>query len=1031
MDYRLLLSNILNRNKNRRSVWLSVLYILLTGLMFPLFFANCKTPSGDELKQGFLNPPDSVRPGVYWYFMDGNLSREGITKDLESMKAAGIGNVLFLEVNVGVPRGKIDFLSDEWQDLFKHAVKECERLGIELTLGSGPGWAGSGGPWVKPEQSMRHLVASVTQIQGPADLCVHLDNPAPREPYFGESALTESLKKQWLDYYEDVVTLAFPTPKEQSKIPDVDEKALVYRAPFTSKEGVKPYLPAPANFETKQGVAIDTSKMIDVSDKLEADGTLIWNVPEGNWTIMRFGLRNNGAVTRPAPMPGLGFEVDKFDTTDFNWHYEQYIGKLLKKVGPADPGTTGGWTMIHIDSWEMGAQNWSDHFHEEFIKRRKYNPLKFLPTYTGDIVENREMSERFLWDVRQTAMELVLENHAGHFKELGRRNGMTLSIEPYDMNPTADLDLGAVADVPMCEFWSKGLGFNSSFSCIEATSIAHVYGRPVVAAEAFTADGNEKWTRYPGNMKNQGDWAFCMGINKFVYHTFAHHPLNDSLRPGMTMGPYGVHWDRGQTWWPMASAYHKYVTRCQYVLRQGRTVADILYLTPEGAPHVFRPPHSALEGDEVLPDKRGFNFDGCSPLALIKRADVKDNRIVFPGGASYRILVLPNMQTMTPELLQKIEYLLKKGAVVVGTPPLKSPSLVNYPECDTDLEELAKQIWGTTEVPGQEEEISYGDGKLFWGGSFTQTDAGELFPDYKSTASLLKAMGAKEDFISSGSGVRYTHRTTDNKDIYFVSNRTDSVLNTVCTFGAASDVPELWDPVTGETRVLTNYSIKDGQTIIPISLDKAQSFFVVFSKKEKTFDHTVALRPNFPGTIERKELEGSWQVSFNPQWGGPEMITFDKLSDWSKNEDEGIRYYSGIATYTKTFDVPEQFLQEENKDIFLDLGVVKNMASLKLNGKDLGVVWTSPWKVKITDAVQPKNNKLEIQVANLWGNRLIGDEQLPDDGVKHGKWPDWLLENKPRTSGRFTFTPRQFYDKNSPLQESGLLGPVEIIQMNY
>ena len=993
---------------------------------FALFLIlSCSKPQPDLLKQGFENPPDSARPGVYWYFMDGNLSHKGMTRDLEAMKAAGIGNVLFLEVNVGVPRGKVNFLSDEWQDLFKHAVKECERLGIELTLGSGPGWAGSGGPWVKPEQSMRHLVASSTQVNGPAQFDEKLSVPPPRRPYFGESALTQSLKEQWQNYYEDVVVLAFPTLRNESEIPDVDEKALVYRAPYTSVIGVKPYLPAPANFGTIPGSAIDTSEIIDLSDKLQPDGTLNWKVPEGNWTVMRFGLRNNGAVTRPAPQPGLGFEVDKFDTTAFNWHYKQYIGKLLNKVGPRDPGTTGGWTMIHIDSWEMGAQNWSDHFREEFIKRRKYDPLKFLPTYSGNIVENREISERFLWDVRQTAMELVLENHAGHFKDLGRRSGMTLSIEPYDMNPTADLDLGAVADVPMCEFWSKGLGFNSSFSCIEATSIAHVYGRPVVAAEAFTADGNERWTRYPGNMKNQGDWAFCMGINKFVYHTFAHHPLDDKYRPGMTMGPYGVHWDRGQTWWPMADAYHKYVTRCQYVLRQGRTVADILYLTPEGAPHVFRPPHSALDGDDVLPDKRGFNFDGCSPLALIDRADVKDNRIVFPGGASYRILVLPFMQTMTPELLQKIEYLLKKGAVVVGTPPIKSPSLANYPKCDTDLEELAKQIWGTTEVPVQEEEISYGDGKLFWGGSFTKTDADELFPDYKSTASLLKALGAKEDFISSG-GVRYTHRTTESRDIYFVSNRTDSILNADCTFRTASNVPELWDPVTGETRILTNYSIKDGQTIIPLSFDKAQSFFVVFSKQGKTINHTVALQPNFPETQEQKELEGSWQVSFDPQWGGPEKVIFENLTDWSMNKNEGIRYYSGRAIYSKTFDIPEHILQLDNAAIFLDLGVVKNMAGVKLNGIDLGVVWTSPWRVKINGALQPKNNQLEIEVANLWGNRLIGDAQLPDDGVKDGQWPDWLLEDKPRTSGRFTFTPRHFYDQNSTLQASGLMGPVTI-----
>ncbi len=270
-------------------------------------------------------------------------------------------------------------------------------------------------------------------------------------------------------------------------------------------------------------------------------------------------------------------------------------------------------------------------------------------------------------------MPVILKSWGGDY-------GFKLSIEPYDMNPASDLDLGAVADVPMCEFWTKGFGFNSAFSCVEATSIAHVHGLPVVAAEAFTAGREEAWKMYPGNVKNQGDWAFCMGINKFVYHTFAHKPLGDELRPGMTMGPYGVHWDRGQTWWPLVSEYHKYVSRCQYLLRQGHTVADILYLTPEGAPHVFRPPFSALEGDDVLPDKRGYNFDGCSPLALIEKASVVDNRIVFPRGASYRLLVLPNIETMTPILVEKIDWLVKEGAVVIGQPPVKSPSLSNYPE---------------------------------------------------------------------------------------------------------------------------------------------------------------------------------------------------------------------------------------------------------------------------------------------------------------------------------------------------------------
>ena len=355
----------------------------------------------------------------------------------------------------------------------------------------------------------------------------------------------------------------------------------------------------------------------DLTDKLRPDGTLAWQVPAGNWTVMRFVSRNNGAVTRPAPMPGLGFESDKFDTTALNAHIDRYVGKLLRYVGPRKPGSSGGLVRLHMDSWEMGAQNWTAHFRQEFIRQRHYDPLPYYPVFTGVEIGSRAISERFLWDVRQTAQELVLSNHANHLKRYAHRQGLALSIEPYDMNPTADLELGSVADVPMAEFWSKGYGYATAFSCYEAISIAHVNGQAQVPAEAFTAEHSEAWKQYPGTMKNQTDWALAAGINQFFFHTFQHQSLNDSLKPGMTMGPYGVHWDRNQTWWPMVSAYHRYLSRCQFMLQQGRPVADILYLTPEGAPHVFRAPASALTGDAFIPDRRGYTFDGLRTGAVV------------------------------------------------------------------------------------------------------------------------------------------------------------------------------------------------------------------------------------------------------------------------------------------------------------------------------------------------------------------------------------------------------------------------------
>lgn len=979
-----------------------------------------------KLKAGFINPPDSAKPGVYWYFMDGNMSASSITADLESMKKAGIGNLIFLEVNVGIPRGSVDFLSEEWQNMFAHAVKEAKRLGIEITLGIGPGWTGSGGPWVPVSQSMQHLVSSTVNMAGGTGEQIILPVPQPKAPYFGEGAFTPELKKQWSDFYEDVAVIAYPTPAIASaKIADIDEKALYYRAPYSSVAGVKQYLPYTTTYqEPAKDAVIDKSKIIDLTGKLHADGTLNWIAPKGNWTIMRLGKRNNGAITRPAPVPGLGFEADKFDTVALREHLDNYVGKLLHKTGKPDVVAQGGLKRLHIDSWEMGAQNWTSNFRAEFIKRRGYDPLPYYPVYAGNIVESNEISERFLWDLRQTAQELILENHAGYVKQYAHKLGLKLSIEPYDMNPTADLELGNIADVPMCEFWSKGYGFNSSFSCMEATSIGHINGKSLIPAEAFTAD-NDMWKQYPGSMKNQGDWAFATGINRFVYHTFQNQFLADSLRPGATMGPYGVHWDRNQTWWPMVSGYHDYVSRCQYILQQGRSVADVLYLTPEGSPHVFRPPSSAMDGDVVIPDRKGYNFDGCSPGQLYK-AQVHNGQIVFPGGASYKLLVLPAVKTMTAALLQKIAQLVNEGAIVLGSPPVKSPGLSNYPMCDMLLSTMAKKLWGTLQEPDQQTEHRYGKGKLIWGGELNK-NIDDLYPAYDLTATILKKMNIQQDFASNGQ-LRYTHRKVGDDDIYFVSNRADQEVEATALFRSVNGTVQLWDPITAKIRVLPEHS-RNGEVIsAPLKFEPYQSYFVVFTKEASAATN----RKNFAGYKIIKTLQGPWQVSFDPKWGGPKYVQFDELKDWTQRPEDGIKHYSGIAVYHKTFDLPISLLRQQSKKISLDLGEVNSMTRIKVNGKNAGILWTAPWRIDITNADLKKHNQLEIEVVNLWPNRLIGDERLPEDGIQNdGMWPEWLTKGTPHKSKRFTFSTHKFFTENSPLLKSGLIGPVTLQKSDF
>jgi hypothetical protein len=987
-------------------------YIVLLSFLFSLVL-GCSDKNFDELKSGFQNPPDSAKPGVYWYFMDGNLSREEMTKDLESMKEVGISNLIFLEVGIGVPRGPVDFMSEEWQDLYVHAVREAERLGIKILLGAGPGWCGSGGPWVKPEESMKHLVFSETGIEGNKKVDIELPIPEQR------STVWHQMKDP---YYEDVAVYAIPN-SAVPVIADINEKALYERDPYSSKPNVKPYLPALANYdEPANSKVLDPSEIMNVTEYLQPNGHLVWDAPKGQWTIIRMGKRVTGASSRPAPEPAIGLESNKMDTLAFRNHLKNYTDILLEKTAPRKAGV--GWTGFHMDSWESGAQNWTEGIVEEFKKRRGYDPEPYFLAYTGRAIESVEITERFLWDLRQTCKELVLENHVEFGKTYAHRHGLELTIEPYDMNPAGDLDLGAIADVIMAEFWSKDFGFQTSYAVIQATSIAHIKGHPVVGAEVFTANNNQAWQEFPWSMKNQSDWALAHGINRFVYHTFAHKPLGDEYRPGMTMGPYGVHWDRGQTWWPMVDAYHQYISRCSHMMQQGQAVADILYLTPEGAPMVFTPPADALEENGAIPDKKGYSFDGCSPKMLMEWAKVENGKIVFPGATSYEIMVLPNFETMTPELLKTIIALVEKGAKIIGTPPLKSPSLMDYPNCDKVVVELAKKLWGSLQTPGATSEIKYGKGTIYWGGELHNLPANELYPSYKNTAGILSELNIAEDFKSAGNTIRFGHRKTLDKDIYFIANRTNDFQNTACTFRAVGE-PEIWMGTTGETRKIPNYAVENGLTTIPMEFFPFESFFVTFSGSEvKPASNLKA--GNFPVFTEVKTIEGPWEVSFNSKFGGPERIVFDKLQDWTKHEMRGIKYYSGIATYKKSVQIDK--LQDNS--YYIDLGVVNDIARVKLNGKDMGVIWCAPWRIEISGALQEGNNELEIEVANRWINRLLGDRLEPDANVRTVKFENGLLGGKEFTTGRYTFTTdaaMRSFKFTEPLS-SGLMGPVTIQQ---
>ena len=462
---------------------------------------------------------------------------------------------------------------------------------------------------------------------------------------------------------------------------------------------------------------------------------------------------------------------------------------------------------------------------------------------------------------------------------------------------------------------------------------------------------------------------------------------------------------------------------------------------------MFLPPSSAVDGNEYLenhtelgfnaetdqmssgkksekefmPDRKGYNFDGCSPRILMNRAKVKDGKIVFDGGASYELLVLPQVESMTPELLKKIEYLLQQGATIIGNPAKQSPGLTNYPHCDKEVKLLSKKMWRNLQIPTHETEIKYGKGKILWGGNYSKSDANELYPNYSTTANYLKSIGVFPDFQADGT-VRYIHKKLPNKELYFVSNRTNNKTKLNCNFRVEGKYPQLWNPMNGEIRELPEFETKNGITTIPLQFNEYESYFIIFDTKKGKFKTNG--KTNFKSKTKIQTLTGAWDVAFDTKWGGPENVKFNELEDWINRPEEGIKYYSGKATYYKEFDCKKA---KKAKKLFLNLGEVKNIASVKLNGKDLGIVWTTPWQVDITDAVVSKNNKLEIEVINLWPNRLIGDEAYEDDGIVAGKWPEWVLKNEPRPTKRYTFASWKHYKKDTPLLSSGLLGPVIIL----
>jgi hypothetical protein len=1114
-----------------------------------------------KLETIFLNPPDEARPWVYWYWMNGNVTSEGIIADLQAMKEVGIGGVFLMDIGIH-PAGSVSYRSKEWYDLVRLALSEAQKRNIKVSFHC-PGWSASGGPWVTPEMGMQELAWSELRINGSAKTPFLLPKPSTR-----------------LNYYRDIAVLAFPTPGEDNwsfrdlspiikdtngiKIVHAEQaidgdmntsatlpatfdiefsndkpvgsvfiriarndgtdvatiytwdsitksfsKALEtglrrsgpfsahicggtfpmvrtqkirvvinntlagaqttvdeisfcggYRLPeWTAKAGFNSEnITRNANERSKsrpfsKESFISKEKIIDLSDRLDANGKLNWNIPPGEWTILRMGYTPTGIKIFPAPVNGDGLECDKLSIEAADFHYDHFISALMKELGKELSGKIAN---HHVDSYEAGWQNWTPKFAEEFKKYRGYDLLKYLPALTGRIVDSIPTSEKFLWDFRRTISDLFANNHYARLATRSHADGLGFSNEPY-LGPFNCLQIGEAADFPMCEFWTPNTTPKQrKLKHNHGVYVGHTYGKKIIGCEAFTSESpSERWNNHPYSLKGAGDFAFCSGINRLVVHVYAHQPFMDEhLRPGMTCGGNGIHFDRNNTWWYHgAKQWVEYLTRCQAMLQQGEHIADALYFQGNESPA------NDIWPEPLIP--KGYDFDACCDEVL-QRLQVRNGRIVLPFGKEYRYLVLPSHGLITDSLLSKIAALVKAGATIIGMPVEKSPSLSDQMTNIGGRSKLAGDLWGKN--PDNKGKRNLGNGRVIWGLPFTEILSKDaLPPDF--------SYDDKEGIL-----LNYNHRQTSGSDIYFVASGSDQAGWVNCRFRVTERIPQLWKPDAGVIEPLLVFRRKGDVIEIPVYFDPMGSVFVVFKNPGQKENPVVSVTCNgwdvFKGDENnigfhtenngglmasgRKEgnytityqdgkthsiaisklpppivLSKPWSLNFPKGWGAPGKIEMNRLCSWSEYPDNGVKYFSGTATYRTIFNIPKGF-KGLNRSIFLDLGQVEVIAEVTVNGKELGTMWKPPFRVDVTSIVKEGINEVEVLVTNLWPNRMIGDEQYPAD-ISYNGWggvdpiPAWLLNKQLRPQpGRMTFTALKAWKKDEPLLPSGLIGPISI-----
>jgi hypothetical protein len=999
-------------------------------------YGQGRSSASDALRDGFANPPASARLRCYWWWLNGHTTKAAITRDLEEMQKKGYGGVLLVDAdgasqngNDNVPEGP-EFGSPEWTALYVHALKEANRLGLEVTLNITSGW-NLGGPWVKPEQASKLLTWSRTVVTANATAAIKVETPPVNN-----------------GFYRQIAVLAYPLhrgPSLAGETGDSRRSLGALRAKSAATEMGFSMPDASSLLEDsspeKKDDDTDVAQILDITGQVDADGTVHWSPPADaaaqTWEVLRIGYTDSNARVSTSSGAWQGLAIDYLDPTALDAYWKKSVLPLLEA---GKPYVGKSLKYVATDSWELGGTNWTGKFREEFQQRRGYDPVPYLPVVAGRIIGSRELSTRFLADLRRTVADLV-NGHYDRMAALASEFGLGTQCEsggPHGA-PFDALETFRSSSIPQTEYWAMSPEHRNTdkdrYFVKEGASAAHIYGRPLAAAEGMTSIGNQ-WNESLGmNLRPSFDQALTEGMNRLVWHEFTSSPPELGL-PGQEYFA-GTHLNPNVTWWRDSDPFFMYLNRSQFMLQQGVPVNDLLYYYGDNVPNFVR-----LKRDDPAKVLPGYDYDVTSTDALLLRISIADGLLQTPEGIRYKALALPRTRIIPLAVLQLAEKYVQGGGTVIGERPRRSQGIVPVEEVQ-QFDSIADRLWSGCEK-SPEKHAAIGKGQLFC--VATARDA-------------LRAIQALPDFEVSGSNegaLDYVHRRTDGTEIYLIRNTLDKPIETAVLLRVKDKQPEIFHADTGEVEESLLFSTtSDGRTMLPLSLEARGSVFVIFRhdvtlQSVKTIERDgvilysaehlektslpqgVAVRSDgtktllstpepgkyrleFSGgesidvttnTNEAINVPGPWTLSFPPGWGAPPEVQMNQLTSWTHSTDAGVRYFSGTATYRTILRLTEAQVAAASADD-LNLGEVHEVAAVRINGKAAGILWKQPYTIRIDGLLHAGPNTIEVDVTNLWPNRLIGDAQDPK--AKH-----------------YTWTNIRKYTKDSPLLPSGMLGPVKI-----